>query len=65
LKAVVDAALGKEPSRVRTYKARFSGSVYPGETVVTRIWETEKGVALEAVTTERGEAVLSNGLVLG
>lgn len=64
LKAVVDAALGKEPSRVSTYKARFSGSVYPGETVVTRIWETDRGVALDAVTAERSEPVLSNGLVL-
>ncbi len=63
LKAVVGAALGGEPSRVSTYKARFSGSVYPGETVVTRIWETDDGVAVEAVTAERGEAVLSNGLV--
>lgn len=64
LKAVVGAALGNEPSRVSAYKARFSGSVYPGETVVTRIWETDDGVALEAVTAERGEAVLGNGLVL-
>jgi acyl dehydratase len=64
LKAVVDAALGKEPSRVSTYKARFSGSVYPGETVVTRIWETDGGAALDAVTAERSEPVLSNGLVL-
>jgi acyl dehydratase len=64
LKAVVDAALGKEPSRVSTYRARFSGSVYPGETVVTRIWETDGGAALDAVTAERSEPVLSNGLVL-
>lgn len=64
LKAVVDAALGHETSRVSAYKARFSGSVYPGETIVTRIWDTDDGVALEAVTAERGEAVLSNGLVL-
>lgn len=65
LKAVVDHALGHEPSRVAAYKTRFSGAVYPGETVVTRIWETEEGVALEAVTAERGELVLSNGLVSG
>jgi acyl dehydratase len=64
LKAVVDAALGKEPSRVSTYKARFSGSVYPGETVVTRIWETDAGAVLDAVSAERSEPVLSNGLVL-
>ncbi|MEX1037448.1 MAG: MaoC/PaaZ C-terminal domain-containing protein [Acidimicrobiia bacterium] len=63
LKAVVDTALGHEPGVVTAYKARFSGSVYPGETVVTRVWETDDGVALEATTAERGESVLSNGLV--
>ena len=65
LKAVVDVALGQDPGRVGSYKARFAGVVYPGETVVTSIWETDAGIALQATTLERGEPVLSNGLVTG
>jgi acyl dehydratase len=63
LKAVVGASLDDDPERVHGYRARFSGVVFPGETIVTRIWETSEGFALDASTAERGEPVLSNGWV--
>lgn len=62
-KDVVEAALGHDPSRVGSFGARFSGHVFPGETLVTSIWETDDGVALETVTKERDRAVLSKGMV--
>jgi acyl dehydratase len=61
LKAAVDVALDHDPTRVASYDARFSGVVYPGETVVTRIWSTDHGLALEASTLERDETVITNG----
>lgn len=64
LKAVVGAALGDDAASVGEYRARFSGVVYPGETVVTRVWEVDDGFALESVTSERGDHVLTNGMVV-
>ena len=63
LKAAVDAALDHDPGSVKRYYARFSGAVFPGETIVTKLWKTDDGVALEAATAERGATVLANGFV--
>jgi acyl dehydratase len=39
-KAVVDALLEADASRVLRYSARFSGVVFPGETLRTRVWRS-------------------------
>jgi len=63
LKAVTETVLGGEPERVGSYKARFTGHVFPGETLVTRVWE-ESGVYLvETETKDRGKTVLANAAV--
>lgn len=59
-KAAVDAVLGGDPGRARRYKARFAGVVFPGETVVTRMWVEEDKVLLEASVEERDATVLSH-----
>ncbi|MEU0443204.1 MaoC/PaaZ C-terminal domain-containing protein [Streptomyces sp. NPDC006186] len=41
LKAVVDTLLGGEVGRVRSYRARFTGVVYPGETLSLDLWPPE------------------------
>jgi acyl dehydratase len=38
-KAIVDAALDSDVSRVASYGARFAGVVYPGETLRASIWK--------------------------
>ncbi|MEH6373601.1 MaoC/PaaZ C-terminal domain-containing protein [Streptomyces sp. KLMMK] len=38
LKAVVDTALAGDVTRVRAYRTRFAGVVYPGETLRVRMW---------------------------
>lgn len=63
LKAVADTVLDGDPSGISTYRARFSGVVYPGETVVTSIWETGDGILFAAETAERGEPVLTSARV--
>jgi acyl dehydratase len=62
-KAVVDRALGSRPERVVTFGARFSGAVFPGETIVTRIWDQGDHLAVVAEAAEREVQVLSNGRV--
>jgi acyl dehydratase len=63
-KAAVDRVLGGDTSRVSRFQARFAGVVYPGETVVTSMWDEGSGVLVEAEVKERpGAPVLTNGLV--
>lgn len=63
LKAVVDGMLDGGVDAVRAYRTRFAGVVFPGETIVTRAWRTDAGIALTASTAERGEDVLTDALV--
>jgi len=59
-KAVVEAALDGEPERMHTYEARFTGHVFPGETLITRIWEEDRHWVVSTSTKERASTVLSN-----
>ena len=52
-KAVVDKALDGDMTRVAGYRARFSGVVYPGETLVTNVWDEGDHLLVTAVTAER------------
>ncbi|MFH9575505.1 MaoC/PaaZ C-terminal domain-containing protein [Streptomyces sp. NPDC017454] len=40
LKSVVDTLLDGDVTRVREYRARFAGVVYPGETLRVRMWRS-------------------------
>ncbi len=62
-KAVVDSVLDGEPGRLASYKARFTGHVFPGETLVTRVWDEVGTLVLTTETKERGTAVLGNAAV--
>jgi acyl dehydratase len=62
-KAVVDRMLGGEVARAARYQARFSGVVFPGETIVTRMWEAGERIVVAAETKERGTPVISNAAV--
>jgi acyl dehydratase len=62
-KTVVDHALDGRPEAVASFRARFSGVVYPGETLVTSIWEEGDQVVVSTSVKERGATALTNGLV--
>ena len=59
-KTVVDTALNGDPDLMSSFTSRFSGHVFPGETLVTRMWRDEDQVILETETKERSKPVLSN-----
>ncbi len=62
-KAVVDRALDGDVGRLRRYRARFAGVVYPGETIVTRLWREPDHWLISAATKERDTPVMTNAAV--
>jgi acyl dehydratase len=58
-RAVLQAFCGNEPARLKSFEVRFSGVVFPGETITTDMWQVEPGKVVLTAKTERGEAVLT------
>jgi len=59
-RAVLGAFAGNDPTRFKNFDARFAGVVYPGETIVTEMWDEGNGrIIAQARTKERGELVLN------
>jgi acyl dehydratase len=59
-KAIVDACLDSDVSRVGSFGVRFAGVVYPGEMLLARIWkEGDRLVATVTTPSRDDEAVLS------
>lgn len=59
-RAVIRHFCGNEPSRLRSLDVRFSGVVFPGDTIVTDMWDRGDGQIVLTAKTQRGEAVLTN-----
>ncbi len=62
-KAVVDAALDGDPTRVERYGVRFAGVVYPGETLVTSMWREDDRILIQTRTKERQTPVITNAAI--
>jgi acyl dehydratase len=62
-KATIDAVLDGQTDRFGSFGARFTGHVFPGETIVTTMWNTPDGVVVNASVKERDQAVLANALL--
>jgi multifunctional beta-oxidation protein len=61
---VVDNVLEGDADRFQSYKARFTGHVFPGETLITRVWDEDSRLVLEAKTKERETTVLANAAIV-
>jgi acyl dehydratase len=59
--ALVDTVCGGDPARLRELSARFTAPVYPGETLLTEIWQQEHGVSLRTSVPARNIVALDNG----
>ena len=62
VRSLVNGPLAGDVSRLKEFKARFSSSVYPGDTLTTEGWKTESGYIIQA-KTENG-VVLRNAMAI-
>jgi len=62
-KAIVDNVLDGDVAKVASYRARFAGVGFPGETYLTSYWKDGKTVLLEVKSKERDAIVISNAAI--
>jgi acyl dehydratase len=63
-RAVLREYCGNDPARFRAIKVRFSRHVFPGETIVTEMWEEGADkIVFRSKTAERGDYCLTNAAV--
>jgi acyl dehydratase len=56
--------LDGDVTMVGSFAARFSGVVYPGETLRVRIWRTEKGYQAVTTSINRSDEVVLDETML-
>jgi acyl dehydratase len=61
-RAVLAEYCGNDPARLAAMSVRFSGVVYPGDTIVTDMWEAGNGKILMQAKTQDGRVVISNAV---
>ena len=52
-----------DPTRMRSFEVRFSGIVFPGDTLVTHGWKVDEKKYVIQTLNQKGEVVLSNAAV--
>ena len=63
-RAVLQEYCDNDPAKFKSIKVRFSGNVFPGETIVVEMWkESDDKILLRAKTAERGLNVITNAAV--
>ncbi|WP_158882854.1 MaoC/PaaZ C-terminal domain-containing protein [Amycolatopsis anabasis] len=63
-KAVTDAVLDADVTRVGTFSAQFAGIVLPGETLRTTVWREADRLVLTTTSVERDTPVLTNATLI-
>lgn len=62
-KAVTDALLDADATRVKSFSARFAGIVLPGETLRTQVWRDGERFLLRTNVVERDAPALSDAVL--
>ena len=62
-KAVVDNVLDGDVTRVTGYGVRFAGTFFPGETLVTKVWNIDGKLLISSHSKESGGWVLTNAFM--
>ncbi len=61
-RAILASVCDNDPARMKSFAVRFTGVVFPGETLITEGWKAEEGKYIIQTKTQDGRIVLSNGL---
>src|SRR5574341_1873145 len=62
-RAVLREYAGNDPARLTALSVRFSGVVYPGDTILTETWDEGSGKIILQAKTQEGRGVISNAAV--
>ena len=62
-KGVVDSVLDGDTTALATWSARFAGTVYPGETLIARVWRVDDRLLVDASVKERNAPALTHGII--
>jgi acyl dehydratase len=63
-KAITDAVLDGDATQVGTYGARFAGVVFPGETLLARVWKEDGRLIATVTAPGRDDAAVLSGVEL-
>jgi acyl dehydratase len=63
-RAVLQAYCDYDAARIRAFDVRFAAPLYPGETILTRMWKDGSVVSFECSAAERDVTVIRNGRCL-
>lgn len=58
-RALLHTLCDGDPARFQSFEARFADRVYPGDTIITKVWRTGAGEAIVQAETDKGNVVLS------
>lgn len=61
-RAVLASVCENDPAKLKSFAVRFTGVVFPGETLITEGWKAENGKYIVQTQTQDGRVVLGNGL---
>jgi acyl dehydratase len=61
-RAVLESICGNEPANLKSFGARFTGVVFPGETLTTEIWKMDDKKYIVQTQAQDGRMVLGNGI---
>jgi acyl dehydratase len=59
-RAVLGTYCDNDPARLAGIEVRFSGVVFPGDSIITEMWDEGGGRIVVQAKTQRGEVVISN-----
>ena len=61
-RAILRSVCGGDPTRLKSFSARFMGVVFPGDTLIIDGWKLEEGKYLVQTKTQDGRVVMGNSI---